>query len=75
MFLDSCSQLSKAVGEEFTREDLVVAFVRLLKDNEAEVRTAASGQVPGTITCCAFQDALCNSYEDTRLFTSTDCSC
>ncbi|KAG0274039.1 hypothetical protein BGZ96_004554, partial [Linnemannia gamsii] len=39
--------LSKAVGEEFTREDLVVAFVRLLKDNEAEVRTAASGQVPG----------------------------
>jgi len=41
-------QLSKAVGEDITREDLVVAFVRLLKDNEAEVRTAAAGQAPGT---------------------------
>jgi serine/threonine-protein phosphatase 2A regulatory subunit A len=50
--------LSKAVGEEFTREDLVVAFVRLLKDNEAEVRTAASGQVPGMTIYYDFQDAL-----------------
>ncbi|CAI2174417.1 5666_t:CDS:10 [Funneliformis geosporum] len=39
--------IAKAVGEEVTRDDLVLAFVHLLKDNEAEVRTAASGQVPG----------------------------
>ncbi|KAF9305847.1 Polyamine N-acetyltransferase 1 [Mortierella antarctica] len=47
MIADNFVKLSKAVGEEITREDLVVAFVRLLKDNEAEVRTAAAGQVPG----------------------------
>lgn len=27
--------------------DLVPSFVKLLKDNEAEVRTAISGQIPG----------------------------
>ena len=27
--------------------DLVPAFVKLLKDNEAEVRTAIAGQIPG----------------------------
>ena len=29
------------------REELIGHFVQLLKDNEAEVRTAAAGQVPG----------------------------
>jgi serine/threonine-protein phosphatase 2A regulatory subunit A len=29
------------------REELVVAFTALMKDNEAEVRTAAAGQIPG----------------------------
>lgn len=29
------------------RDELVMAFVHLLKDNEAEVRTAGAGQVPG----------------------------
>lgn len=33
--------------------DLVPAFVRLLKDNEAEVRTAIAGQIPGF---CALVD-------------------
>lgn len=29
------------------REELIGQYVQLLKDNEAEVRTAASGQIPG----------------------------
>ena len=29
--------------------DLVPAFVKLLKDSEAEVRTAIAGQIPGTL--------------------------
>lgn len=40
-------QLSEAVGTELVREELIGQYVQLLKDNEAEVRTAAAGQVPG----------------------------
>ena len=40
-------RLATAAGPEIVREELVMAFVALLKDNEAEVRTAAAGQVPG----------------------------
>lgn len=40
-------RLAKAVGKEIVREDLVTAFVHVLKDPEAEVRVAASSQVPG----------------------------
>ena len=39
--------LAEAVGEGVVREELVGAFVALLKDNEAEVRTAGAGQIPG----------------------------
>ncbi len=39
--------LAEAVGEGAAREELVGAFVGLLKDNEAEVRTAGAGQIPG----------------------------
>ncbi|BEI82618.1 hypothetical protein CcaverHIS002_0304860 [Cutaneotrichosporon cavernicola] len=39
--------LAESVGPEIVRDELVNAFVGLLKDNEAEVRTAAAGQVPG----------------------------
>lgn len=39
--------LAEAVGEGVVREELVGAFVGLLKDNEAEVRTAGAGQIPG----------------------------
>jgi serine/threonine-protein phosphatase 2A regulatory subunit A len=42
--------LSEAVGQGIVREELVGAFVNLLKDNEAEVRTAGAGQVPGELT-------------------------
>lgn len=40
-------QIAKAVDEEVVTRDLVPAFVKLLKDNEAEVRTAIAGQIPG----------------------------
>ena len=43
-------QLSEAVGVELVREELVNHYVQLLKDNEAEVRTAAAGQIPGILT-------------------------
>jgi serine/threonine-protein phosphatase 2A regulatory subunit A len=51
LFLSLCSdnliQLAEAVGQELVREELIGHYVLLLKDNEAEVRTAASGQIPG----------------------------
>jgi serine/threonine-protein phosphatase 2A regulatory subunit A len=34
---------------ELVREELVNHYVQLLKDNEAEVRTAAAGQIPGIL--------------------------
>ena len=40
-------QLAEAVGQDLVREELIGHYVQLLKDNEAEVRTAASGQIPG----------------------------
>lgn len=43
------TQLSEAVGVELVREELVNHYVQLLKDNEAEVRTAAAGQIPGIV--------------------------
>lgn len=35
------------MDEETVNRDLVPAFVKLLKDTEAEVRTAIAGQIPG----------------------------
>lgn len=40
-------QIANAVDEEVVARDLVPAFVKLLKDAEAEVRSAAAGQIPG----------------------------
>jgi serine/threonine-protein phosphatase 2A regulatory subunit A len=40
-------QVAHAVDEEVVTRDLVPSFVKLLKDNEAEVRTAIAGQIPG----------------------------
>ena len=40
-------QLAEAVGQELVREEMTSHYVQLLKDNEAEVRTAAAGQIPG----------------------------
>lgn len=47
MVADHFVKLASAVGEDVVRDDLVAAFVALLKDNEAEVRTAGAGQIPG----------------------------
>lgn len=33
--------------EEVITRDMVPSFVKLLKDTEAEVRTAIAGQIPG----------------------------
>lgn len=53
-------QIAKAVDEEVVSRDLVPSFQDLLKDNEAEVRTAIAGQIPGF---CALvdRDTLLNS--------------
>src|SRR5690242_15360408 len=45
--LADSAQLANAVDDEVVSRDLVPAFVKLLKDNEAEVRTAIAGQIPG----------------------------
>lgn len=42
-------QIAKAVDEEVVNRDLVPAFVKLLKDTEAEVRSAIAGQIPGKL--------------------------
>lgn len=49
--------LAEGVGEGIVREELVGAFVGLLKDNEAEVRTAAAGQIPGTLFSLLYMSA------------------
>lgn len=56
----------KPLGSDLVKDDLVHAFVQLLKDNEAEVRIASAGQVTGM--CCQNRFALC---KDTDLFSGT----
>ncbi len=53
-------QIAKAVDEEVVSRDLVPAFVKLLKDSEAEVRSAIAGQIPGRFR-------LVCSYADSRI--------
>ena len=43
------AQIAKAVDEEVISRDLVPAFIKLLKDTEAEVRSAIAGQIPGKL--------------------------
>lgn len=42
------------MDDEVVSRDLVPAFVKLLKDTEAEVRSAIAGQIPGKIPFCFF---------------------
>ena len=44
---DNWDALAVAVGGDHAGEELVAAFVRLVKDNEAEVRSAIAKQIPG----------------------------
>lgn len=53
-------QIAKAVDEEVVTRDLVPAFVKLLKDTEAEVRTAIAGQIPGAYSFCFCLYVPCN---------------
>jgi serine/threonine-protein phosphatase 2A regulatory subunit A len=46
LFFVTLSEYS-SLGVEVTRSELVSAFVKLLKDSEAEVRTAAAAKVTG----------------------------
>ena len=50
MVADRFEKIAKAVDEEVVARDLVPAFVKLLKDTEAEVRSAIAGQIPGMNT-------------------------
>lgn len=52
-------QIAKAVDEETVTRDLVPAFVKLLKDTEAEVRTAVAGQIPGQFIHVAYTGVTC----------------
>ena len=45
---DCWVDLAMAIGGEHAGDELVAAFVRLIKDNEAEVRAAIAKQIPGT---------------------------
>lgn len=63
MVADRFEKLAKAVGEDVVRRDLVPAFVKLLKDTEAEVRTAIAGQIPGTSNFVPFLPLLLLSSE------------
>lgn len=47
MVADRFEKIAKAVDEEVIERDLVPAYVKLLKDTEAEVRSATCGQLPG----------------------------
>lgn len=56
MVADKFTALQESVGEEITKTHLVSAFVKLLKDNEAEVRTAAAFKVPDF--CAALEKSI-----------------
>jgi serine/threonine-protein phosphatase 2A regulatory subunit A len=47
LFAEHLLKFPSALGADVTRGELVTAFVKLLKDSEAEVRTAAAAKVTG----------------------------
>ena len=49
MVADKIVDLQKALGPELSKVDLVPAYFALLKDSEAEVKTAAAHKVKGMI--------------------------
>jgi len=52
--------LAKALGPEITKDELVASFERLLKDTEAEVKTAAASKIPG-FSALISQEAILNT--------------
>ena len=57
MVANEFNALAGTVGDNVIREELVGAFISLLKDNEAEVRAAAAGQIPGEL-CSRWLDRV-----------------
>jgi hypothetical protein len=55
------------VHEEVVTRDMVPAFVKLLKDTEAEVRTAIAGQIPGMFLMCYDYDVKKQSNNMSRI--------
>ncbi len=58
--------------------DLVPAFVKLLKDNEAEVRTAIAGQIPGfcgLVERSVLLNEIMGTIEDLVSDSSQTCPC
>ena len=47
MVADKIVDLQKALGAELNKQDLVPSYASLLKDCEAEVKTAAAHKVKG----------------------------
>jgi serine/threonine-protein phosphatase 2A regulatory subunit A len=45
---DNWVSLSNAIGGQQAGEELIASFIRLIKDNEAEVRSAIAKQIPGS---------------------------
>ena len=58
MVADRFEKIAKAVDEEVVARDLVPSFVKLLKDTEAEVRSAIAGQIPGRFQPATVADSL-----------------
>jgi serine/threonine-protein phosphatase 2A regulatory subunit A len=53
---DSWVDLAVSIGGDRAGDELVAAFVRLIKDNEAEVRSAIAKQIPGKTLRYLFAD-------------------
>jgi len=47
MVSDQFVHLCTALGTDITKSELVNAFIKMLKDSEAEVRTAAASKITG----------------------------
>lgn len=71
MVADHFVKLAEAAGPDIVRDELVVAFVALLKDNEAEVRTAATGQIPGSFVFHLFLSHPFRATTPTKLTVSS----
>lgn len=67
-------KIAKAVDDEVIPRDLVPAFVKLIKDNESEVKTGAAGQIPGIYTSTISQDVLADLVKVSANLSTTNYS-
>jgi len=59
-------ELCEAVGPDLAMSELVPAYVKLLKDSEAEVRIAAAGKVANCASCAVTSSPSARSYRASR---------